>query len=193
MSYLTQHRTRIRKRYNYSKGALEAGMIVELTYKRRVKKGDPTKLITEKYMAIVLDASYNGYMHAMSLTDISSAQLNRLAVDWGLTLVERGSAKVTFGILTGEGIPKIEIESSATSAYRTQFSKLKGNLLKSYKTFNIKNIGNVAVVDYEWDKQAFNTLDILEVKKAELKLESEEEKKEKQKKAEAEAKKPTNK
>ena len=51
MSYLSSHKTRIRKRYNYSKGALEAGMIVELTYKRRVKKGDPSRLETKKYMA----------------------------------------------------------------------------------------------------------------------------------------------
>ena len=40
MSKLTQHSTRIRRRYNYSKGTLEKGMIVEMTYKRRVKKGD---------------------------------------------------------------------------------------------------------------------------------------------------------
>ena len=103
MSYLTQHRTRIRKRYNYSKGALEAGMIVELTYKRRVKKGDPYRLETKKYMVIVLDASHKGQMHAISLETVSSVKLNAVAVDWGLTLIDRGSAFVTVGVLTGEG------------------------------------------------------------------------------------------
>ena len=48
MSKLTQHRTRIRKRYNYSKGSLEKGMICEMTYKRRAKKGDPKRLETKK-------------------------------------------------------------------------------------------------------------------------------------------------
>ena len=45
MSNITQHRTRIRRRYNYSKGSLEKGMIVEMTYKRRKKKGEPSNIL----------------------------------------------------------------------------------------------------------------------------------------------------
>ena len=58
MSNLTQHRTRIRKRYNYSKGSLEKGMIVEMSYKRRKKKGDASSLETKKYMVMVLNSNF---------------------------------------------------------------------------------------------------------------------------------------
>jgi len=192
MSYLSSHKTRIRKRYNYSKGALEAGMIVELTYKRRVKKGDPSRLETKKYMAIVLDASHKGQMHAISLETVSTVQLNKVGVDWGLTLIEGGSAVVTAGVLTGERAPKLLLDDSPTGAYSSQISKSK-TLANAYKTFNIKEIGNVAVCDYTWDKQAFNTLEILKQLKEVKKLESKAEQKEKKKEAEAKAKKPTNK
>ena len=192
MSYLSSHKTRIRKRYNYSKGALEAGMIVELTYKRRVKKGDPSRLETKKYMAIVLDASHKGQMHAISLETVSTVQLNKVGVDWGLTLIEGGSAVVTAGVLTRERAPKLLLDDSPTGAYSSQISKSK-TLANAYKTFNIKEIGNVAVCDYTWDKQAFNTLEILKQLKEVKKLESKAEQKEKKKEAEAKAKKPTNK
>ena len=193
MSYLTQHRTRIRKRYNYSKGALESGMIIEMTYKKRAKKGDPSKLITKKYMALVLDPLYKGYMHAMSLEQISSSQLNTLAKQWGLTLVNKGSAIITSGILTGERIPKLLTATSATGTYSTLFSKLKGNFLTAYKTFNITNVGNIAVCDYEWDKSVFRSIPKIEEIKLKRQLESEREAKERKRKAELEAKKPTNK
>ena len=168
-------------------------MIIEMTYKKRAKKGDPNTLVTKKYMAIVLDPLHKGYMHAISLEEITSSQLNRLAVDWGLTLVEKGSAVVTKGILLGERIPKILTESSATGTYKSLFAKLKGNFLTSYKTFNISNVGNVALCDYEWDKQAFNTLSILEDKRLERELETKEEAEKKKKEAELKAKKPTDK
>ena len=168
-------------------------MIIEMTYKKRAKKGDPSKLITKKYMALVLDPLYKGYMHAMSLEQISSSQLNTLAKQWGLTLVNKGSAIITSGILTGERIPKLLTATSATGTYSTLFSKLKGNFLTAYKTFNITNVGNIAVCDYEWDKSVFRSIPKIEEIKLERQLESEREAKERKRKAELEAKKPTNK
>ena len=168
MSKITQHKTRIKQRYNYSKSSLEQGMIVEMTYKRRVKKGDPTRLETKKYMVVVLNPVYKGYLHAISLENVSSVQLNNLGNDWGLDNVSKGSAIITKGILTGLKIPKI---------------------------FDVKNVGSVVVVDYEWDKPVFNQQfsEQIEAKKLEMQVESAAILEEKKKKAKKQAKKPTNK
>lgn len=194
MSNLTQHRTRINKRYNYSKGSLEKGMIVEMTYKRRKKKGDPSSLETKKYMIMVLNGNYKGYLHGISLENISSTKLNDIASDWGLASIGRGSAVATEGILTGLRIPKIQMVESSGRFYSSKFSKAK-SLFNSYRTFNIKNIGSAAVVDYEWDKPVFirSFAELIEAQKLEQQLETKKEQEEKKKKAVEQAKKPTNK
>lgn len=194
MSNLTQHRTRIRKRYNYSKGSLEKGMIVEMTYKRRKKKGDASRLETKRYMVMVLNSNFQGFMHGITLENISSGKLNDIASDWGLVSVGRGSAFVTQGILTGLRIPKIQMVESSGRFYSARFRKSK-SLYDSYRTFDIKNIGSVAVIDYEWDKpifvQAFK--DVIEAQKLEAELETKKEQEQRKKEAELKAKKPTNK
>ncbi len=194
MSNLTQHRTRIRKRYNYSKGSLEKGMIVEMTYKRRKKKGDPSSLETKKYMVMVLNSDFRGYLHGISLENISSTKLNDIASDWGLANVGRGSAVVTKGILTGLRIPKIQMVESSGRFYSSKFSKSK-SLYNSYRTFNVKNIGSAAVVDYEWDKPVFvkSFADVIEAQRLEMEIATKKEQEEKKKEAELKAKKPTNK
>ena len=194
MSNLTQHRTRIRKRYNYSKGSLEKGMIVEMTYKRRKKKGDASSLETKKYMVMVLNSNFRGFMHGISLENISSTKLNDIASDWGLGNVGKGSAVVTEGILTGLRIPKIQMVESSGRFYSSKFSKSK-SLFDSYRTFNIKNIGNTSVVDYEWDKPVFvkSFAEVIETQKLEAELATKKQQEEKKKKAEEKAKKPTNK
>jgi len=195
MSKITQHRTRIRKRYNYSKGTLEPGMIIEMTYKRRAKKGDPTKLETKKYMVVVLDPLYKGYLHGISLEEISSGQLNKLGNTWGLDNVNKGSAVITEGILTGLKIPKVKIAGDSGRFYSAEFAKTKPPVIDSYRTFNIKNVGSVVVVDYEWDKQIFRQQfkEQIDEIKLENQLESEKALEEKKKKAVQAAKKPTNK
>ena len=194
MSNLTQHRTRIRKRYNYSKGSLEKGMIVEMTYKRRKKKGDASSLETKKYMVMVLNSNFRGFMHGISLENISSTKLNDIASDWGLVNVGRGSAFVTQGILTGLRIPKIQMVESSGRFYSSRFKKSR-SLYDSYRTYDIANIGSVAVVDYEWDKPIFiqSFKDVIEAQKLEAELETKKEQEEKKKEAELKAKKPTNK
>ena len=119
---ITQHKTRIKQRYNYSKSSLEQGMIVEMTYKRRVKKGDPTRLETKKYMVVVLNPVYKGYLHAISLENVSSVQLNNLGNDWGLDNVSKGSAIITKGILTGLKIPKIQMVGSSGRFYFSSYA-----------------------------------------------------------------------
>jgi len=195
MSKITQHRTRIKKRYNYSKSSLEQGMIVEMTYKRRVKKGDPTRLETKKYMIVVLNPIYKGYLHGISLENVSSVQLNRLGKDWGLDNVQKGSAIITEGILTGLRIPKIEMKGSSGRFYSAAFAKTKPPIIDSYRTFDIRKVGSVVVVDYEWDKPVFNQqfAEQIEAKKLEMQLESEAALEKKKKKAIEKAKKPTNK
>jgi len=158
MSKLTQHRTRIRKRYNYSKGSLEKGMICEMTYKRRVKKGDPKRLETKKYIVVVLNPNFRGSLHAMSLEDVSSGQLNDLASDWGLKSIGKGPAFATIGVLTGLRVPKLTMEESSGRFYSSKFTKERGTIIDSYRTFIVKNIGgSLSVIDYEWDKGIFRT------------------------------------
>ena len=166
-----------------------------MTYKRRTKKGDPSRLESKKYMVVILDPLFNGYLHGISLENISSVQLNKIGNDWGLDNVNKGSALITEGILTGLKIPKIQIAGSSGKFYSAAFSKTKPPVIDSYRTFNIKNIGSCVVVDYEWDKPVFNRQfkDLIEQKKLERKLATEKELEEKKKKAVEKAKKPTNK
>ena len=85
------------------------------------------------------------------------------------------------------------VESSGRF-YSARFRKSK-SLYDSYRTFDIKNIGSVAVIDYEWDKpifvQAFK--DVIEAQKLEAELETKKEQEQRKKEAELKAKKPTNK
>ena len=85
------------------------------------------------------------------------------------------------------------VESSGRF-YSSKFSKAK-SLFNSYRTFNIKNIGSAAVVDYEWDKPVFirSFAELIEAQKLEQQLETKKEQEEKKKKAVEQAKKPTNK
>ena len=156
MDKLNQHRTRIRKNYKYSKGALEKGMICEMSYHRRSVKGK-SKLELKKYIVIVLNPNFNGFMHAMSLDEVSSSQLNNLATTWGLQSIGKGQAVSLHGVLTGLRIPKLTMNESSGRFYSSKFSKLKGEVLDSYRTFNIKQVGGqLSVIDYEWDKQVFD-------------------------------------
>ena len=209
MSKLTQHRTRIRKRYNYSKSALEKGMICEMTYKRLKVKGRPEKGVeSKKYMVVVLNADFRGYLHAMSLEEVSAGQLNGFADKWGLVSIGKGSAIAPDGVLTGLRVPKIEMKESSGRFYSSKFAKLGGTAVDSYRTYNIKQIGNISVCDYEWDNAIFDKqfAELIELKrvqeealdlaidrgdeKRKKQLEAKEERKE-QKAADA-AKKPTN-
>ena len=176
MSKLTQHRTRIRKRYNYSKGALEKGMICEMTYKRRVNKGDSKRLETKKYIVVILNPNFRGSLHAMSLEDVSSTQLNSLASDWGLKSIGKGPAFATLGILTGLRIPKLTMDESSSRFYSSKFSKERGTIIDSYRTFTVKNIGgSLSVIDYEWDKGIFRAQfeELIEEQKEEKRIEEE--------------------
>ena len=195
MSKLTQHKSRIRRRYNYSKSTLEKGMIVEMTYKRRVKKGDASKLETKTYMILVLNPVYDGYLHAISLEEISSTQLNKIATQWGLVNVGKGSAIVTEGILTGLRIPKVEMKTSSKRFYSSKFAKTRPPIINSYRTFDISKVGKTTVCDYEWDKPVIDKsfAPLIEAKELELELKTKAEQLATKKKAEEKAKKPTNK
>ena len=173
MGKINQHRTRIRKSYKYSKGAIEKGMICEMSYQRRVVKGE-SKLELKKYIIVILNPNFKGYLHAMSLEEVSSSQLNSLATTWGLQSIGKGHAIAVDGVLTGLRIPKLTMNEGSGRFYSSQFSKLKGTMVDSYRTFNIKQVGGqLTVIDYEWDKQIFDqqfaTLIAQQEQQAELK------------------------
>ena len=132
-------------------------MICEMTYKRRKNKGDSKALENKRYMIVVLNSDFRGFLHAMSLEHISSNQLNDLASDWGLKSVGFGPAFATSGVLTGLRIPKITMIESSGRFYSSKFAKKSGTIVDSYRTFNVKNIGGtLSVIDYEWDKPIFD-------------------------------------
>jgi len=92
----------------------------------------------------------------MSLEDVSSVQLNNLASDWGLKSIGKGPAVATSGVLTGLRVPKLTMIESSGRFYSSKFSKEKGTIVDSYRTFNVQRIGGtLSVIDYEWDKPIF--------------------------------------
>jgi hypothetical protein len=117
---------------------LQKGMIVQCRYRNKDRS-------TKNYMLLVLNKYFNGYIHLLSLNEMSPTQLNNLARITGLTNIPKYN-------YNGIDFEKLLILESSNRFY---VGKLKGKMKttwgSSYRTFKANQLSALMLVDYGWD------------------------------------------
>lgn len=134
-NYLNEHRTRQRSRIPIGKSSLQKGMIITFFYSD--KEGN-----SSQEMAVVLNPSYQGKLHAVSLKWFSRGDLNDLADSTGLVIIPKYKVR-------GLNIPKLEMKVSSNRFYN---SKLKGDR-KVYRTYFLNKVSGTILIEYKFDKE----------------------------------------
>jgi len=118
---------------------LQKGMIVQANYQTQDKKLKP-------YMFVVLNREFRGKVHLLSLNEMSPIQLNNMARRVGVRVIPKFKKR-------GLDFEKIIMTESSNRFYN---SKLAGNMDSwyndSYRTFFLKNIRLIQLIDYKWDE-----------------------------------------
>ena len=145
-NFFAEHTNKIEKIAPIAVNQLQKGMVIKSTYKKKRKKGQPAE--SKTYMILILNPKYEGFVHALSMEEFNSKELNKLAEKYGLTYLK---VPPKFKALN---FPKIVMTESSQRFYASAIKKLIGNQLgKSYRTFLIPSFGPLSVVDYEFDKR----------------------------------------
>jgi len=145
-NFLGEHNTKIEKKAPIALNQLQKGMVVNFRYKKKQRKGKPAE--SKDYLALILNPSYEGFVHALSMGMFSNKELNNMAEKYGLVHLK---VPPKFKALD---FPKIVMKESSQRFYASAVKKLIGNKLgKSYRTFLIKSFGPLSVIDYEFDQR----------------------------------------
>lgn len=135
MKHLNEHLRRANQKLAIAKGQLEKGMIVELMYK-------PEKGNLKRYVLTVLNANFQGKMHAISMENVSHNAYTDFVDGVGIRYIPR------FKKYRGIDVSKVIMDVSSNRFY---VGKLKNNLQDSYRTFNVKKINSIRLIDYRFD------------------------------------------
>lgn len=145
-NFLFEHTGKIEKLAPIAVNQLQKGMVIKSTYKKKRRKGQPAE--SKSYMMLILNPKYEGFVHALSMEEFNSKELNRLAKKYGLVYLK---VPPKFKALN---FPKIVMKESSQKFYASAIKKLIGHQLgKSYRTFLISSFGPLSVIDYEFDKK----------------------------------------
>lgn len=142
MGYYNIHYSKIRERYFLPKTRFEKGMLVQIGYTSKEKE------VSKQYIAIVLNPRYNGYMHSLSLENVTYNQLNYFADITGLK-----------AITTIKGFKKLDISKLIMdkSSYRFYNKEVKYFLdhfgVDSYRTFILNRFTQNFILDYNFKKR----------------------------------------
>ena len=79
-NFLSEHNTRVKSRTPISRNKLTEGMVIKCRYSSQ-------DLSTGEYIFLVLDTSYKGHLHALSLNEFNSRTFRDLAKKTGTTSV----------------------------------------------------------------------------------------------------------
>ena len=141
MKFLTEHLRRANQKITIPKTQLQKGMVIEIMYK-------PQGSNLKRYVLTVLNPVFEGKMHALSMENISGMNYNKFADSVGIRYIAR------FQKYRAVDIPKVIMDVSSRRFY---FGKVKG-LMKtilenSYRTFDVKKINSVRLINYEFDEK----------------------------------------
>ena len=139
-NHLNEHRTRQRKKMPIGKGSLQKGMIISFFYTD--KDGN-----SSQEMAVVLNPSYQGKLHALSLKWFSRSDLNGLAESTGIVIIPKYKVR---GLL----IPKLEMTASSNRFYN---SVLKG-ARDVYRTYFLNKVSGATLIEYKFSKDLEDTI-----------------------------------
>jgi len=137
VKHLNEHLRRANQKLAIAKGQLDKGMIVEMMYK-------PEKGNLKRYVLTVLNANFQGKLHAISMENVSHNAYTDFVDDVGIRYIPR------FQKYRGVDVAKVIMDVSSRRFY---VGKLKNNLQDSYRTFNVSKINSVRLIDYDFDEK----------------------------------------
>lgn len=139
VSYYNAHLGRKQSSVIIPKYDLQKGMIVQANYKNQEGKLKP-------YMFVVLNREFRGKVHLLSLNEMTVIQLNNMARRVGVRVIPKFKKR-------GLDFEKIIMTESSNRFYN---SKIASNMdlwyNNSYRTFFLKNIRLIQLIDYKWDQ-----------------------------------------
>ena len=136
--YLSAHRMKIESSAPVNWSMLEKGMVCTFKYKNQ--KGE-----SKFYMALVLNPEYGEKMHALTLDPINVGFFDSWAKKLGLTFSKRMR---TYRKLN---VGKLIIQEASKRFYNSEISsqiRQKGGLNFSYRTFWVKDMNSLNVINY---------------------------------------------
>ena len=138
MKHLNEHLRRANQKLAIAKGQLNKGMVIEIMYK-------PDKGNLKRYVLTVLNPSFQGKMHAISMENVSYGDYASFVESTGIKYIPK------FQKYRGVDIPKVTMDISSNRFY---YSRVKGapSLDTSYRMFNINKINSVRLIDYNFDE-----------------------------------------
>jgi hypothetical protein len=140
VKHLNEHLRRANQKLAIAKAQLEKGMVVEMMYK-------PEKGNLKRYVLTVLNANFQGKMHAISMENVSHRAYTDFVDDIGIRYIPR------FQKYRGVNVSKVVMDVSSRRFYA---GKLRDNLQDCYRTFNVRKINSVRLIDYEFDETLIN-------------------------------------
>ena len=139
MKHLNEHLRRANQKLAIAKAQLNKGMVVELLYK-------PDKGNIKRYVLTVLNPSFQGKMHAISMENISYSEYASFVESVGIMYIPK------FQKYRGVNIPKVTMNVSSNRFYYGSV-KSTSTLDSSYRVFNISKINSVRLIDYDFDEK----------------------------------------
>ena len=128
VNFLPEHTNKIEQIAPLAVNQLQKGMVIKSTYKKKRRKGQPAE--SKTYMMLILNPKYEGFVHALSMGEFNSKELNKLAEKYGLTYLK---VPPKFKALN---FPKIVMTESSQRFYASAIKKLIGNQEKrNYSKF----------------------------------------------------------
>jgi len=135
-------------RHIISPAQLEKGMVVYLRYKTVGGEG-------RQYAATVLNPSYKGKLHIISMNEIKLQDFRNFAKGFGVRYIPR------FTKTRGIDLPKINMAISSKRIYEGKVKpELSTKLNNSYRTLILKNVSGLQLLDYDFGKELNKQLDI---------------------------------
>ena len=136
-NFLSEHNTRVKSRTHIKNYELLEGMVIKCRYSSQ-------DMSTREYILLVLDTSYNGHLHALSLNEFSSRTFRKLALSTGTTpvlgpLFEKNNILR----LVMHGRPRSTYESLLKPAMASDYNA-------GYRTFEIKKMSGMMILEYNF-------------------------------------------
>lgn len=135
-------------RHIISPNQLEKGMVIFLRYK--TLSGE-----SRQYAATILNASYQGKLHILSMNEIKLPDFRNFAKQFGIQYIPR------FQKVRGLDLPKMSMSVSSKAIYEGKVKKeLATKLNNSYRTLILKNVSGLQLLDYDFGSELNKSLGI---------------------------------
>jgi hypothetical protein len=134
-------------RHILSPAQMEKGMVVYLRYKTVGGEG-------RQYAATVLNPSYKGKLHVISMNEIKLQDFRNFVKEFGVRYIPK------FKKVRGVSLPKIDMTGSSKSIYEGKVKpELSSTLNNSYRTLILKNVSGLQLLDYDFGPELNKQLD----------------------------------